>query len=135
VNSDNWNVVVVVYGCCFICDFITAIHGLKLQRDPNQKHDVMQCHPTVQQHHNAKQNNPRHVNVLREKSKRDKQQLQGIGRHHMRAPLALYSDSVMEDALVGDGKRAVKRYLPFSEGPRSCAGMSLAKVNMTATLA
>jgi cytochrome P450 len=45
------------------------------------------------------------------------------------------SDNAMGDALVGDGKRAVKRYLPFSEGPRSCAGMSLAKVNMTATLA
>ncbi len=49
--------------------------------------------------------------------------------------LGLYSDAGMGGELLGDGKRAAKRYLPFSEGPRSCAGSSLAKVNMTATLA
>jgi cytochrome P450 len=45
------------------------------------------------------------------------------------------SDNAMDDNFVRDGKRVVKRYLPFSEGPRSCAGMSLAKANLTATLA
>jgi cytochrome P450 len=45
------------------------------------------------------------------------------------------SEEASPDNVLRDGKRAVKRYLPFSEGPRSCAGMSLAKVNMTATLA
>lgn len=34
-----------------------------------------------------------------------------------------------------DSYKAAKRYLPFSEGARSCAGMSLAKVNLTACLA
>jgi hypothetical protein len=38
-------------------------------------------------------------------------------------------------AYTMSNERAVKRYLPFSEGPRSCAGMSLAKINLTATLA
>eukprot|EP00884_Botryococcus_braunii_P017510 jgi/Botrbrau1/4442/Bobra.0348s0030.1 len=33
------------------------------------------------------------------------------------------------------GPRPVKRYLPFSDGPRNCAGMSLAKITMSATLA
>ena len=28
-----------------------------------------------------------------------------------------------------------KRFLPFMEGPRSCAGQALAAMNMTATLA
>jgi cytochrome P450 len=45
------------------------------------------------------------------------------------------SEEGLPDDVLRDGKRAAKRYLPFSEGPRSCAGMSLAKVNMTATLA
>lgn len=34
-----------------------------------------------------------------------------------------------------DGSKVVKRYMPFSEGTRSCPGMSLAKVNLTACLA
>eukprot|EP00884_Botryococcus_braunii_P016359 jgi/Botrbrau1/3406/Bobra.0337s0042.1 len=34
-----------------------------------------------------------------------------------------------------EGSKQVKRYLPFSEGARSCAGMSLAKVNLAACLA
>ena len=29
----------------------------------------------------------------------------------------------------------VRRFLPFMEGPRSCAGLALANMNLTATLA
>jgi cytochrome P450 len=41
----------------------------------------------------------------------------------------------MPVAASKDSQRVVKRFLPFGEGPRSCAGMNLAKINMTATLA
>jgi hypothetical protein len=58
-----------------------------------------------------------------------------LGTVNMIVVLGLYSDDGVAGDLLGDGKRAAKRYLPFSEGPRSCAGSSLAKVNMTATLA
>lgn len=33
------------------------------------------------------------------------------------------------------GSKPVKRYIPFSEGARNCAGMSLAKLSMPAVLA
>lgn len=41
------------------------------------------------------------------------------------------------DKLQGDAKkeRPIKIFLPFSEGARNCVGLSLAKVNMAATLA
>lgn len=32
-------------------------------------------------------------------------------------------------------ERAVKKYMPFSEGARNCVGMTLAKINMPAVLA
>ena len=33
------------------------------------------------------------------------------------------------------GGRAVKRFIPFSEGSRDCVGQSLARLNLTTTLA
>eukprot|EP00884_Botryococcus_braunii_P001263 jgi/Botrbrau1/11137/Bobra.331_1s0007.1 len=53
------------------------------------------------------------------------------------SPLSTSSGSSAwpEGSSVTKGERLVKRYLPFSEGPRSCAGMPLAKITLSATLA
>ena len=43
------------------------------------------------------------------------------------------ADEVQDGARVGG--RAVKRFIPFSEGSRDCVGQSLARLNLTTTLA
>ncbi|CAL8468296.1 g7836 [Coccomyxa elongata] len=40
-----------------------------------------------------------------------------------------------EGASLAAGEGRVRRFLPFMEGPRSCAGLALANMNLTATLA
>ncbi len=59
--------------------------------------------------------------------------------HHTALDLALglapaEGVAVPEVAKVGDGDKA-KRFLPFSDGRRDCAGQALAKMNVTAALA
>ncbi len=41
----------------------------------------------------------------------------------------------MSGCSSGMAKGRVRRFLPFMEGPRSCAGLALANMNLTATLA
>ena len=42
-------------------------------------------------------------------------------------------EEVQDGAKVGG--RVVKRFIPFSEGSRDCVGQSLARLNLTTTLA
>ena len=48
-------------------------------------------------------------------------------------PLQEGVEEVRDGAKVGG--RVVKRFIPFSEGSRDCVGQSLARLNLTTTLA
>ena len=59
-----------------------------------------------------------------------------MGRNHLTEAAFKYSGTCCsQSGMATHGCRRPKRFLPFMEGPRSCAGQALANMNIPATLA
>ena len=61
------------------------------------------------------------------------QAMNGTVNHHTPCLPQDGADEVQDGARLGG--RVVKRFIPFSEGSRDCVGQSLARLNLTTTLA